>query len=197
MATPGAMQVDEDAPGAAKPGALEDADADASACDEKMEYLVEYDPDAEDSFIEAGDALLIGWSGKRWSFAIAKSEYDNDDKPAENKVTVHHYSFDISSGTFLPSWVQASMLVAYIADPEANPAPQERLQATCPRGWVAYEDVIIITSQRVLPAVLLTGQVASLHSGFVSEEQHAALRYFLKITGKCFLHCPLCQSGTM
>ena len=188
---PKRTKVTADAKSAGAMDVEEEAEADAGA-DAKVEYLDEYDPDAEDSFIEAGDPLLLGWPGKRWSYAIAKSEYDKDDKPAANKVTVHHYSFDTSCGSFLPSWVQASVLAAYVADPDSNPAPQERLQAACPKGWVAYEDAIIITSQRVLPAVLLTGEVASLQAGFVSEEQHVALRYSLKITGKCFLHCPLC-----
>ena len=134
---------------------------------------------------------MVGWPGdKRWSFAVAKGEYDKDGKPADEKLLVHHYAFDVSSRSLLPSWVSEDRLRAYLQDPTKNAPPKERLQAKCPAGHTAYIDQI------TMDQILLTGELADLTQGYLSVEQHDSVRHALgfKKSELCSASCPHCSS---
>ncbi len=100
--------------------------------------------------------------GRPTTLAVAKGEYDKDGKPADEKLLVHHYAFDVSSRSLLPSWVNEfeDRLRAYLQDPTKNAPPKERLQAKCPAGHTAYIDQI------TMDQILLTGELADLTQGY-------------------------------
>ena len=106
----------------------------------------------------------------------------------------HHFSYDPSTSTLRPSWVEPKKLAAYLEDPETNRAPKERLQEEQPEGHVLYVDSISVAD------VLLSGAAAELRLGdqYPSQEQHHSLRYILRGRAgvnagrKCFKTCPLC-----
>ena len=116
-------------------------------------------------------------------------KFQHCDVAGDGMLRVHHFSYDPSTCTLRPSWVEPKKLAAYLEDPETNRAPKERLQEHVP-----YVDSISVAD------VLLSGAAAELRLGdqYPSQEQHDSLRYFLRGRAgvnagrKCFKTCPLC-----
>ena len=145
-----------------------------SCSDSGFSVLMPYDAKSNESLIEVGDPVVVGWpavdSGHAtWSFAVARQSYNG----SESELQVQHYNFDARTDSLLPSWVVEAELTSYLTSNSAP--PPELLAKTKPHGHVAYTDDVPVDN------ILLVGPVTHLQTGFLSQLQHDSVRKFLNI----------------
>ena len=123
---------------------------------------------------------MLGWSEvKKWSYAVAEGEYERKEGASEiAEIDVHHHGWD--GAELVPSWVVETELKNYLGDTQGNAPPRELFAKKKPKGHVAY------IAPFSVECILLTGPVAELEGGYLTEVQHRTARYHVESPGFCF-----------